>query len=209
MSKNLHRYVHILTGNIGSGKSSFARMLSELGADIVSADALAREVVKPGSPAYQPLTDYFGKKVLDQDGMLDRKQLGSLIFNDAEARAKLESITHPAIRALAAERFAALHKQHPSGVIVYECPLFFEARMSSDEFGKIILIIADAERRKKRILSRDALSSAEIEQRMGVQISQAEKKQKADIVIENNSGLAELQTQAARVYQALSNLPTR
>ena len=184
-------------------------MLSELGAGVVSADALAREVVKPGAPAYQPLIDYFGGKVLDQNGMLDRKQLGSLIFKDAQARAKLESITHPAIRTLAAERFAALHDQHLSGVIVYECPLFFEAKMSSDEFGKIILIIADAEHRKKRIISRDALSSSEIEQRMGTQMSQADKKQKADIVVENNSGLAELQTQAARVYQDLSNLLKR
>jgi dephospho-CoA kinase len=190
-----------LTGGIASGKSTVAAILRRLGASIVNADELSREVVQPGQDAWNEITKSFGSEILQEDMTLDRKKLRKIVFDNPEARKKLEAIIHPRVRALAEKRIGELATSG-SSVIVYEVPLLFEAQIHL-WLRPVILVACDIETQKKRLLERDHLTELEAQQHLDAQMSLAEKRKLADYVIENDTTLEELEQQVRAVLQKI------
>ena len=190
-----------LTGGIASGKSTVAAILRRLGADIINADELAREVVEPGREAWREIVSTFGSGVLQMDQTIDRRKLRQIIFNDAEARRKLEAIIHPRVRALAEEKIRACEAAG-SALVVYEVPLLFEA-LIHHWIRPVILVACDVEKQKARLKERDGLSDAEAQNHIGAQMSLEEKRKLSDYVVENNGTLAELEAQVRAVVEKI------
>ncbi|MCB0325888.1 MAG: dephospho-CoA kinase [Bdellovibrionales bacterium] len=199
MSSSAHHRVIVVTGTIGSGKSTACSILQHLGAVVISADVLARHVVAPESEGLARVVERFGPEILALDGSLDRKKLGTIVFRDSAALADLEAITHPRIRALAEQQFEqALREQAP--LVIYDCPLYFEAGLDKLGFRKCVLIAANRERCLERIKARDSLSHQEAEARLDAQLPVEFKRQRADIVIENNGTIEELRQSLVELY---------
>ncbi|SMB99112.1 dephospho-CoA kinase [Thermanaeromonas toyohensis ToBE] len=158
-----------LTGGIGAGKSTVARFLKELGAKVIDADVVARKVVEPGKPAWEEIRDIFGPQYLNPDGTINRRALGNLIFNDAQARAKLNAITHPQIKAEILKEIERYRGEEPKGVVVIEAPLLLEARME-DMVDEIWVVTAPEEVRLQRLMERDNLSQEEALKRIRAQL---------------------------------------
>ena len=190
-----------LTGGIASGKSTVAKILQSLGAAIVNADDLAREVVEPGREAWQEIVASFGAGVLQSDQNLDRQKLRTLIFNQPEARKRLESIIHPRVRALAEERI----RQYAAAgypVVIYEVPLLFEGNLQ-EWLRPVILVACDVETQTVRLQKRDHLTAADAEKHIAAQMSLNDKRRLADYVIENNGSLEDLDRQTRQILEQL------
>jgi dephospho-CoA kinase len=190
-----------LTGGIASGKSTVAAILRRLGASIVNADDLSREVVQPGQDAWNEITKSFGSDILQEDKTLDRKKLRKIVFDHPEARKKLETIIHPRVRALAEKRISELAAAG-SSIIVYEVPLLFENQIHL-WLRPVILVVCDIETQKKRLLERDHLTELEAQQHLDAQMSLEEKRKLADYVIENDTTLEKLEQQVRAVLQKI------
>lgn len=190
-----------LTGGIASGKSTVAKILQSLGAAIVNADDLAREVVEPGHEAWKEIVASFGAEILQSDQTLDRQKLRTLIFNQPEARKRLESIIHPRVRALAEERI----RQYAAAgypVVIYEVPLLFEGNLQ-EWLRPVILVACDVETQTARLQKRDHLTAAEAEKHIAAQMSLKDKRRLADYVIENNGSLEDLERQTRQILEKL------
>lgn len=190
-----------LTGGIASGKSTVAAILRRLGVAIINADELSREVVQPGQEAWKEIVDTFGPAILQEDKTLDRRKLRKIVFDNPEARKKLEAIIHPRVRALAEKKISELAATG-SSIIVYEVPLLFEAQIHL-WLRPVILVACDVETQKKRLLERDRLTEAEAQQHLDAQMSLEDKRKLADYVIENNGDLEELERQVRGVLQKI------
>jgi dephospho-CoA kinase len=190
-----------LTGGIASGKSSVAAILRRLGAAIINADELSREVVQPEQEAWKEIIETFGPDMLQEDKTLDRKKLRTLVFDHPEARKQLEAIIHPRVRALAERRIGELTAAG-SSVIVYEVPLLFEGQIHL-WLRPVILVACDIKTQKQRLLERDQLTELEAQKHIDAQMSLAEKRKLADYVIENDGSLAELEQQVHSVLQKI------
>ena len=190
-----------LTGGIGSGKSSVAELLRDRGVPVVDADELAREVVAPNTAGLAEIVRVFGPNILARDGSLDRKRLGALVFSDAEARKRLNAITHPLVRALSQERFAELTRQ---GVTLagYDVPLLFEVGLDT-VLRPIVVVAASESAQLERILARDGLTETEARARIAAQLPLAEKQRRADYVLDNNGSPAELPARVDRLLEKL------
>jgi len=190
-----------LTGGIASGKSTVAKILQGLGAAIVNADDLAREVVLPGREAWKEIVASFGAEILQTDQNLDRQKLRTFIFNQPEARKRLESIIHPRVRALAEER---IRQYGAAGypVVIYEVPLLFEGKLQ-EWLRPVILVACNVETQTARLQQRDHLTRADAEKHIAAQMSLAEKRRLADYVIENNGSLADLERQTREILEQL------
>ena len=202
MSTSWHEQAVTVTGSIGSGKSTVCSVFKELGAAVISADELARQAVLPGSQALKEIVLTFGADVLNPDGTLNRQKLAQIIFADPFKRKTLEKITHPVIKALAEKEFQAAKAQNPP-LIVYDCPLLFETGLDKSGFQKIILVAADEESSLKRIVARDNTTEAEARTRLASQMPLAEKRTRADVVIENSGTLEELREKVMAAYKKL------
>lgn len=190
-----------LTGGIASGKSTVAAILQRLGAVIINADELAREVVQPGADAWQEIVKAFGPAVLQDNQTLDRRKLRDVIFRDPQARKKLESIIHPRVRALAEKKIHA-YEAAGSALVVYEVPLLFETQIHH-WIRPVILVACDVERQKSRLQDRDHLTVAEAQKHVDAQMSLEDKRKLADYTIENNGSLAELEAQVKAVLDKI------
>lgn len=190
-----------LTGGIGSGKSTAAALLRERGVPMVDADELAREAVAPGSAGLADVHAAFGPQMLAADGSLDRQQLGALVFADAEARSRLNAITHPIVRRLAQERFAALDQQ---GVTLagYDVPLLFEVGLDA-VLRPIVVVTAREAIQLERILARDGLSEQAARDRIRAQLPLGDKQKRADYVLYNNGSPATLAAQVDALLEKL------
>jgi dephospho-CoA kinase len=186
-----------LTGGIASGKSTVARILERLGAAIVNADVLAREVVEPGQDAWKDIVATFGTDVLQPDQTLDRQKLRTLIFNNPEARKKLEEIVHPRVRALAEQRIRE-HADTGYVVVVYEVPLLFEGKLH-EWLRPVILVACNVDTQRRRLEQRDHLDSTVAQKHIDAQMSLEEKRRLADYVIENDGTLEDLDRQVREV----------
>lgn len=191
-----------VTGGIASGKSVVARRLGELGAVVVDADAIAREVVEPGMPALARVAEEFGADVLDADGRLDRAALGSIVFGDPERLAALNAITHPAILELSQQRFREAGERDPGAVVVYDVPLLAEARGKA-EFDVIVVVSAPEDTRVERMVSIRGMSEDDARRRIRSQVSDDERRAMADHVIESGGTLAETLTQVDALWPEL------
>lgn len=190
-----------ITGNIGSGKSTVARILEELGALRIDTDELARKVVEPGEPAYREIVAQFGEEVLTPEGTVDRERLGRLVFQDPEKRRLLERITHPRIME---EVQKQVHRAVEAGVavIVLEIPLLFETGLQRI-FPEIVLVTAREEVRRQRLKQRNALPEPEIEKRLASQLPESAKIPGSTWIIENNGDLEELRRKVYALWEEL------
>jgi dephospho-CoA kinase len=190
-----------LTGGIGSGKTTIGRRFEERGVGVVDADELAREVVRAGSEGLAAIRERFGDGVIGADGTLDRAALARVVFGDEGAKAALEAITHPRIRTLARERFAALERD---GALLgcYVVPLLYERGLES-EYSPVVVVNATPEQQRERARLRDAAPEEAIEARMRAQLPLSDKVEWADFVIDNTGAIEDALEQADQVLDAL------
>ncbi len=193
-----------LTGGIASGKSVVAARLAQHGAVVVDADRIAREVVEPGTPALARIAEVFGPGVIASDGSLDRPALGAIIFADAERRHELNAITHPAVRALSAERFAAAGRADPHAVVVYDVPLLAEGRIGDREFDRVVVVEADDDVRVRRMVELRGMSEEDARARIASQATNAERRAIADHVIDSGGTLDETLERADALWTVLA-----
>lgn len=196
-----------LTGGIATGKSTVASMLRQFGAKIIDADELAREIVRPEQEAWREVVEVFGTGILRKDRTIDREKLRKIIFADKRARKRLESITHPRIRALAQERVQKLAAEG-ADIIVYEAPLLFENQVHL-WLRPVILVASDSSTQRRRLRERDGLSESEIQQHLNAQMPLEEKRKVADFVVENNGDLEELRRQVQQVWDKITKTEDR
>lgn len=191
-----------LTGGIASGKSTVARRLRELGAVVVDADAVAREVVEPGTPALARIVETFGPRVIAADGSLDRAALGAIVFADPERRAALNAITHPAVLERSRELFASAGAADPDAVVVYDVPLLAEGARA-DEFDLIVVTRANPAERLRRMVEHRGMDRAEAERRIAAQASDAERAAIADIVLSTDGSIDETIRRTDELWETL------
>lgn len=184
-----------LTGGIGSGKSTVAALLAERGALVVDADRIARQVVERGTPGLAAVVAEFGDRVLAADGSLDRPALASLVFGDPAARARLDAVVHPLVRAEAAEALSAAPRD---AVVVQDVPLLVETGQGSS-FDLVLVVQADPETRVRRLVGR-GLTADDARARMASQATDAERRAVADVVLGNDAGHAELAGQVEQFW---------
>ncbi len=188
-----------LTGGIASGKSTAAKILAELGAAVIDADQLARDVVRPGEPAHRAIVAAFGTSVLNDDGTINRAALGNLVFADAAARSRLEAITHPAIALRAKELLTELRRRK-TPLAIYMAPLLIEAGII-DRVDEIWVVYVDRETQLRRLMLRDGLSETGALQRIASQMPMEEKRERAQVVIDNRGTEEEMVRQIREIWE--------
>ena len=194
-----------LTGGIASGKNTVATLLKELGAKIIDADLLSRELVEKGRPAWQEIVDAFGPAVIKADGSLDRKALGEIIFAADEKRELLNSILHPKIVEEERRRIGLIEKEAPHSIIVVNAALLIESG-NYKSMDTVIVVSADEDLVLKRLALRDGLSSDECRLRINAQSSISEKLKCSDLVVENNATMKELKEKVVKLYGKLRGM---
>ena len=187
-----------LTGGIGSGKSSVAARLAGLGAVVIDADRIAREVVEPGMPSLTAIRERFGPSVVSDDGILDRAGLGRIVFGDRAALRDLEAITHPAIWARTAELFAAAPDD---AIVVHDMPLLVEARMTG-EYHLVLAVLTDTETRVQRLVEHRGIPEDDARQRIAAQADDDARRAAADVLLDNNGSPEDLATAVDALWQS-------
>lgn len=188
-----------LTGGVGSGKSTVAGLLAARGALVIDADALAREVVAPGSDGLADIVSTFGTGVLAADGSLDRPALAAIVFADESARKQLNAITHPRIAARTAELMATAA---PGQVIVHDVPLLVENSLAP-AYDLVVVVEASEQVRLSRLADR-GMPAAEARRRMASQASDEERRAVADVVIDNTGSRADLEAAVDALWRRIS-----
>ena len=194
-----------LTGGIAAGKSVVARRLAERGAAHIDADALAREVVEPGSAGLAAVVAHFGSDVLQPDGSLDRAALGTIVFADAVARRDLEGITHPAVHELSVRRMSDAVADDAGRVVVYDVPLLVESR-GTDGFDVIVVVNAPREVRLRRLVELRGMDDEEARRRVDAQADDRTRLAVADLVVDSSGSLESTLEQADDLYDRLRSL---
>jgi dephospho-CoA kinase len=189
-----------LTGGVGSGKSTVSAMLADLGAVVIDADLLAREVVAPGSDGLTAVVEAFGPTVLTATGELDRPALGAVVFADEAARRRLEAIIHPLVRARGAELEAAAPAE---AVVVHDIPLLAETGQA-DAFDAVVVVDVPVEVQMERMVRLRGMSPQEAQSRVAAQATREQRRAVATYVIDNTGTLEDLRDRVAEVFEALS-----
>lgn len=188
-----------LTGGVASGKSTVATILTELGAVVIDADLLAREVVEPGTPGLAAVVDAFGETVLTDDGRLDRPALGARVFGDEGARRRLEAILHPLIRARGAELEAAAPAD---ALVVHDIPLLVESGQA-DRFDAVVVVDVPVRTQVERMVADRGWSREDAEARVAAQASREQRRAAATYVIDNTGTRDDLRERVAEVVGEL------
>lgn len=186
-----------LTGGIGSGKSTVASGLAERGAMVLDADRIAREVVEPGTPGLAAVVERFGAGMLDATGAIDRAALASVVFADPKARRDLEAIVHPAVGEEIARRVSAAP---PGAIIVVDVPLLVEVEART--YDLIVVVEAETATRLARLVDR-GMNRADAQARIAAQVSDAQRRTVADVVIDNNGDNAALTAQLDALWNRI------
>ena len=195
-------YLIGLTGGIASGKTVVASRLAEHGAIHIDADRLARQVVEPGTPALAEIAAEFGPGVIAADGSLDRAALGALVFGDPDALAKLNAITHPAVRKLTSALIAEAGDADPDAIVVYDVPLLVEASVDKlHPFDLIVVVHASVDTRIDRLVRLRGFNRDEAMHRLNSQATDTDRLAIADVVIDSNGTLDETLAQADALYE--------
>lgn len=187
-----------LTGGIGSGKSSVADLLVQRGAVLVDADRVARDVVAPGGPAYQPLIERFGPGIVAADGTIDRPALAALAFADEESRLALNAITHPAIGVAMMEARDA--HEGTDDIVVLAIPLLTAVHRDTVKLHKVVVVDTPTDVALQRLLSQRGFDRADAEARIRSQISREERMNEADYVLDNSGDLAALEAEVDKLW---------
>jgi dephospho-CoA kinase len=187
-----------LTGGVGSGKSTVARLLADRGAVVIDADVLAREVVEPGRPGYDAIVTRFGPGVVGADGRLDRPALAALVFSDPSARADLNAIVHPLVAEETLRRVGGLPED---SVVVMDVPLLVEAARGG--YHAVVVVEAPEEVRLERLAAR-GMDPTDARARIAAQASDAERRAVADAVLDNSGSPTDLERQVEALWDDLS-----
>jgi dephospho-CoA kinase len=191
-----------LTGGIGAGKSEVTKRFAALGGKVIDADAIAREVVQPGTPGLAAVLKEFGPGVRAADGSLDRDALAAIVFGDDEARARLNAITHPLIGERVFALLAEFEAADPDGILINDVPLIAEAGVA-ERYEVIVVVDAPVETQLDRLVRLRGMTREAAQARIDVQASREQRLALADHVITNDGDLEGLQTQVDRVWAAL------
>ena len=197
-----------LTGGIGSGKSTVARLLAELGAVVVDADAIVHRLQSPGSPVLAEIAAAFGSELLDASGALDRARLAELVFRDPAARQRLNDLIHPKV-AVEMMREAEDARRAAAPLVVLDIPLLFEGRRGGGHAAKLpfdatVLAYCPAALQIERTVARDGCTRAEVERRLAAQLPIEEKRALADFTIDNSGALGDTERQVRALYAKLT-----
>ncbi|MBT2387778.1 dephospho-CoA kinase [Streptomyces sp. ISL-11] len=188
-----------LTGGIGAGKSEVSRLLASYGAVVVDSDRIAREVVAPGTPGLAAVVAEFGPGILTAEGALDRAGLGAIVFADPERLAALNAIVHPLVRARSAELAAAAG---PDAVVVHDVPLLAENGLAP-LYDVVVVVDASTETRLDRLVRLRGMTTTEARARMSSQATREQRLAVADLVIDNDGPLEELEPRVREVWGEL------
>jgi dephospho-CoA kinase len=189
-----------LTGGLGAGKSTVARMLADRGAILVDADELARRALEPGSRAYREVCDLFGDEVVTASGELDRAAIAATVFSDPERRRALESIVHPEVFRMLAETVEA--RRGTDDIIVFDAPLIVETGFH-DACDVVVVVTALEEERVARAVRDRGLTADQARARIGAQIGDAQREAVADVVIRNDGDVAQLEARVDDLWERL------
>lgn len=189
-----------LTGGIGSGKSTAAKILAELGAPAIDADKVGHEIYQPGTPAYRELIDAFGEGILAPDRTIDRRKLGPIVFADPAALKRLNAIVHPKMFARMGEMVAAMRRDGETRPIVIEAAILIEANWQP-LFDEIWLVTASREHVVERVERDRGLKPEQTEARIRAQLPDEERREHATSVIRNDGTLEELRAAVTRLWQ--------
>ncbi|WP_328679066.1 dephospho-CoA kinase [Streptomyces sp. NBC_00322] len=189
-----------LTGGIGAGKSEVSRLLESYGAVLIDADKIAREVVEPGTPGLAAVVEAFGPEILDPEGALDRPKLGSIVFADADRLATLNAIVHPLVGARSMELEAAAA---PDAVVIHDVPLLAENKLSP-LYDLVVVVDAAPETQLDRLVRLRAMAESEARARMAAQATREQRLAIADLVIDNDGPLEQLEPQVRKVWAELT-----
>jgi dephospho-CoA kinase len=190
-----------LTGGIGSGKSAVADLLVAKGAKLIDADQVARDVVAPGGPAYQPLIDRFGEGIVAADGTIDRPALAAVAFADDEARAALNAITHPAIGIAMIQARDAL--EATDDIVVLAIPLLTALHRETVKLRLVVVVDCPTDIALERLLSQRGMDRTDAEARIRAQISREERVKDADYVLDNSGDRSNLQAAVDSLWEWL------
>ncbi|QSR26195.1 dephospho-CoA kinase [Nocardioides aromaticivorans] len=190
-----------LTGGIASGKSTVSSILRELGAVVIDADQLAREVVAKGTPGLAEVVEAFGPDILTEDGHLDRPKMGGIVFNDEALRRKLEAIVHPRVF----ELYAALEASAPTGgIVVHDIPLLVESGRA-EEFDAVVVVDVPDEVQVERMVRDRGMSEEDARARIAAQATRERRRAVATYVIDNTGTREDLRHQVTEVFAELRN----
>lgn len=192
-----------LTGSIGSGKSTVSCFFEELGAVVIDADQVSRQVVEPGSPALKELTVTFGENILNPDGSLNRTLVAEIVFNSDEKRELLNSIIHPMIFNEINSTIGE-YREKGTEIIILEAALILEKKGLIKLIDKLIVVSIDEETQKKRLGGRGDLSKEQIDARINSQLTNNEKIKHADYIIDNNQDLVNTHEQVRELWDKLT-----
>lgn len=189
-----------LTGSISTGKSTVSKIFIKYGIPVIDSDKIAREIVEPQKKAWKQIVEYFGQDILHTDTSINRKKLGEIIFDSIEKKKVLEEITHPIIFAEIHQIVKMLEKEH--SIIVVDVPLLYEANVQN-MFDKIIVVYVEKEEQLLRLIKRDKISKENANLRINAQLDINNKKEKADILINNNLSEKETEKQVKEIIDFL------
>jgi len=191
-----------LTGGIGSGKSTVAARLGARGAGVVDADAISREIMEPGGAAYGPVVERFGPGIVGPDGRIDRAGLAAVVFNDPEALATLNGLTHPVIGAVMAERVTQAAAS--AEIVVLDIPLLSIATRELFQFSAIVVVDVAEDVAVSRLLGQRGFTEEDARARIAAQISREERRSLADFVLDNSEDRDALEKQVDRLWEWLN-----
>lgn len=191
-----------LTGGIATGKSTVSNMLADLGARIVDADRMARQVVEPGLPAWQGIVKAFGKGMLLSDGTIDRVALGNRVFSDPAAKKRIDTIVHPFVFEAMAEAIQRIEADHPSAIVILDVPLLIESGMHR-HLQEVLLVYAPESIQLERLMRRDGFDTDQALARIRSQMPIDEKRLHATIVIDNSRTIDETARQVEEAFAYL------
>jgi dephospho-CoA kinase len=187
-----------LTGGIASGKSTVSAMLEHLGAEVIDADLVSREVVEPGTRGFSEVVDAFGRGIIQSDGALSRAALAQLVFADSAQRKKLESILHPLIKERTMQRIA----QSKNSVVVYVVPLLVEANVDYP-FDLVVSVESGIETQIQRLIDTRDLTREEAVERIAAQATEAQRVARADVRLDGSLTLIELEAQVSKLWKSI------
>jgi dephospho-CoA kinase len=189
-----------LTGGLGAGKSTVARLLAERGAVVVDADELARRALEPGTSGFEQVCDLFGRDILDPRGRIDRRELAARVFADEGKRRALESITHPEVFRLLAETVET--HRGTDAVVVFDAPLIIEAGFH-EAVDVLVVVTAPEEAQVERVVRERGMSEGEARARIDAQVGEARRRELADLTILNDGDLGDLRSRVDELWEEL------
>ena len=197
-----------LTGSIAVGKSYVCECFRELGCHVLDADLTARRVVEPGTPGLAKVVEEFGDGILLDDGSLDRKKLGSVIFGNEEKRLLLNAIVHPLVIEAQDNWLTSIEDEDPNSIAIIDAALMIESG-GYKRFNKLIVVWCKPDIQLQRLISRDGLTAEEALKRISSQMPQEEKKRYADYLIDTSHGFEDTQRQVRKVFRSLNEIDSK